>query len=185
MPSLPVRLAGLLAFVLAVAAPHADAEVFYAKDEALALAFPDTNAIEAETVFLTDEQVAAVRAQVGVELDSHLFTYYVARRGDAVLGYAVIDTHTVRTLPETFLVVLGPEGTISRLMLLAFYEPREYMPPQRWLTQFEGRDLTGSGWRLGHDIHGISGATLTARALPQALRKILALYRLVIQSAGP
>jgi hypothetical protein len=122
-----------------------------------------------------------------VDLDSRLFTFYTARRGDSVVGYAVIDTHTVRTLPETFLAVLTPEGAVDQVILLAFYEPKEYMPPPRFLEQFKGRGLTGT-WRVGRDLHGISGASLTARAIPQALRSILALYDVVIrpeQAAGP
>lgn len=175
--------AGLLAVLVALSpVSPVEAEVFHAKDEALVLAFPDTTTtVESKTVFLTEAQVDTVRTRAGVELDSRLFTYYVGRHAGAVVGYAVIDTHIVRSLPETFLVVLTPDGTVSQLVLLAFYEPREYMPSTRWLAQFRERDLDSAGWRLGRDIHGISGATLTARAVPQALRKILALYELVMR----
>jgi hypothetical protein len=164
---------------------HAGAGVLHSKDEAFALAFPESTVVEPVTAFLTDAQVAAVRHRTGVAMESQLFTYYVGRKGTDVLGYAVIETHIVRTLPETFLVLLTPGGTIDRVILLAFYEPPEYLPPQRWLEQFAGRDLERSGWRLGRDLHGISGATLTARAVPQALRKILVLYELVMRPPGP
>jgi hypothetical protein len=156
------------------------AEAFYAKDEALQLAFPGTADVQSRTIVLTDAQAAAVKNRGGVDLDSRLFTFYTARRNGSVVGYAVIDTHTVRTLPETFLAVLTPEGTVEQVILLAFYEPKEYMPPPRWLEQFKGRGIAGS-WRVGRDLHGISGASLTARAIPQALRKILALYDIVIR----
>jgi hypothetical protein len=156
------------------------AEAFYAKDEALQLAFPGTADVQSRTVILTDAQAAAVKERSGADLDSRLFTFYTARRNGNVLGYGVIDTHTVRTLPETFLTVLTPEGTVEQVILLAFYEPKEYMPPPRWLDQFKGRGIAGS-WRVGRDFHGISGASLTARAIPEALRKILALYEVAIR----
>jgi len=177
-------LAAVLAVVvvMSVAAPTA-AEVFYARDEALALAFPGNTSVEARTAFLTSEQVAAVERRMGTGLESHLFHYYVGRRDGVVTGYAVIETHVVRTLPETFLVVLTPEGVVERVTLLAFYEPREYMPSKRWISQFDGR-ASDAGWRLGHDIHGISGATLTATAVPRALQKILLFYDLVMQQEG-
>jgi hypothetical protein len=188
-PPALIRLAAVLTLSALVAtlnpADHVGASVFYSKDEAFALVFPESTAVEPVTAFLTDAQVAAVKQRTGVALESQLFTYYVGRTGDDVLGYAVIETHIVRTLPETFLVVLTPGGTLDRVILLAFYEPPEYMPPQRWLTQFTGRDLEGSGWRLGRDLHGITGATLTARAVPQALRKILILYELVMRPPRP
>jgi len=160
------------------------AEVFHAKDEALRLAFPDATEVRPQTVILTDAQANAVKEGTGADLDSRLFTFYTARRGESVLGYAVIDTHTVRTLPETLLVVLTPEGAVDQVILLAFHEPKEYMPPPRFLEQFEGRELSGT-WRVGRDLHGISGASLTARAIPQALRRILALYDAVIRPARP
>jgi hypothetical protein len=156
------------------------AEAFYAKDEALELAFPGTADVQSRTVILTDAQAATVKERSGADLDSRLFTFYTARRNGSIVGYAVIDTHTVRTLPETFLAVLTPEGTVEQVILLAFYEPKEYMPPPQWLDQFEGRGLAGS-WRVGRDLHGISGASLTARAIPEALRKILALYDVAIR----
>jgi hypothetical protein len=158
----------------------ARAGALYAKDEALKLAFPDAE-VRTRTVFLTPEHVAAVKVRAGVEIESKLFTYYEGRRGGELVGFAVIDTHIVRTLPETFLAVLTPGGTIERVVVLAFYEPPEYAPPARWLGQFEGRVLDGSPWRLGHDVHGISGATLTAHAVRDGLRKILVLYDVVIR----
>lgn len=176
-----IATATLLAALSAVCAPAAaDAGAFYAKDEALRLAFPDAPEVQPRTVILTDAQAVAVKDRAGVDLDSRLFTFYTARRDDQILGYGVIDTHTVRTLPETFLAVLTPDGRVDQVLLLAFYEPKEYMPPPHWLEQFKGRTLSGT-WRVGRDLHGISGASLTARAIPQALRKILALYDIAIR----
>lgn len=175
-----LAVATFLAALAAVWTPvRVRAEVFYAKDEALHLAFPDATEVQARTVILTDSQAAGVKERAGVDLDSRLFTFYTARRSDNLLGYAIIDTHTVRSLPETFLAVLTPGGAVDQVILLAFYEPKEYMPPPHWLEQFKGRGLAGA-WRVGRDLHGISGASLTARAIPQALRKILALYEVVI-----
>jgi hypothetical protein len=180
-----LRIAGALLAALAAGLAcvpgSARAGAFYAKDEALALAFPDATAVEAKTVFLTEEQAATIRARTGTRPESMLFTYYVGRREGELLGYAVIDTHTVRTLPETFLAVLSPGGEVQQVILLAFYEPPEYKPSERWLAQFAGRSLGGSDWRVGRDIHGITGATLTARAIPQALQKVLLLHEMVMQ----
>jgi hypothetical protein len=184
-PRFYARGACLLTLLIVAVPVRARGEVFHSKTEALALAFPADVTVRPETAFLTREQLAAVKERSGVEPDSELFTYYVGRRGDDVVGYAVIETHVVRTLPETILAVLTPDGRVDRVVLLAFHEPREYMPPERWLRQFDGRALDGQGWRLGHDIHGISGATLTADAIPRGLRKILLLHDLVMRPSTP
>jgi hypothetical protein len=177
-----VSLAAVLVVLgAAMLTAHARAEVFYARDEALALAFPDDATVEPQTAFLTAAHVTAVKQRAGVDLDSLLFHYYVGRRDGAVVGYAVIETHVVRTLPETLLIVLTPDGVVERVTLLAFYEPREYMPAARWLMQFNGRKGHDGGWRVGHDVHGITGATLTANGASQALRKTMVLYELIMR----
>ena len=113
------------------------------------------------------EFVNALCAQA--KLDSRLVTIYIGRRGDAVLGYAVIDQHNVRTLPEAFLVVLSPEGRVERLRVLAFHEPQEYKPNDRFLAQFEGRD-GDAPLRLRREVHGIAGATLSSQAVTGGVR---------------
>jgi hypothetical protein len=168
--------------VLAVAGMPAGATVFYARDEALRLAFPDADRTETRDVFLTAAQREAIESQAKSKLDSDLLTVYVGRRGADVLGYALFDTHVVRTLPETFLVVLTPQGTVAATHLLAFYEPPEYAPPDHWLEQFEGTEL-GDELRVGRGIAGITGSTLTSEAVTGGIRRALAIYQVVLK--GP
>lgn len=177
------RCSPLVALVLLLvlgAAPAASAEVYYARDEALALAFPAGTTVEPRTAFLTDAQAAALGTDTAA---SKLFTYYRGVHDGRVIGYAVIDSHIVRTLPEAFMAVLKPDGSVDRVVMLAFYEPPEYAPAERWLEQFAGRrhHPAGDGWRVGRDVHGISGATLTANAMADAMRRIVLLYELVIR----
>ena len=128
-----------------------------------------------------DDQVDAIEALSHCELDTKLVKVYTGYRGSDVLGYAFIDVHNVRTLPEAFLVVLGPQGDVRTLRVLAFHEPLEYKPSDRWYTQFEEKTLD-SQLRLGRDVHGIVGATLSARATTRGVRRALALYEVVVQS---
>jgi len=170
----------VLTAVLVLAAASAPrAAVLMAQDEALALVFPEAQ-VETRTVVLRDDQVAAVEVESGVRMESKLFRYFVARRAGELLGYAVIDTHVVRTMSEALLVVLSPAGAIRRVLLLAFHEPPEYEPTTRWLEQFTGRDASTRRWRVGREVHGLTGATLTAHAVADALRKIVALHATVI-----
>ncbi len=174
---------GLCAALLWIAAA-ADAKVFYSREEALALAFPDADRIDSKAVLLEDEQVRRVEELSRAELETRLVRIYTGFRGDELLGYAFIDIHNVRTLPEAFLVVLNPEGDVRALRLLAFHEPLEYMPPERWYAQFEHKSLKES-LRLGGDVHGIVGATLSAQATTLGVRRALALYEVVVQDRRP
>ena len=157
----------------------AHAKVFYSKTEALELAFPKADRVDEKSVLLDDAQAARVEQLAKSRLESRLVRLYTGYRGGELLGYAFIDVHTVRTLPEAFMVVLSPAGAVRDLRLLAFHEPLEYMPSARWYRQFESKTLAAP-LRLGGDVHGIVGATLSSRAATEGVRRALALYQVVV-----
>lgn len=161
-----------LAATFATALPTS-ATVFLAKDEALALAFPGSERVEERVVILTDAQKAEVERRARAPLESQLWTIYVGWKGGAVQGFAVIDSHTVRTLPETFMVVTDPDGKLQRVDVLAFHEPPEYKPTDRWIAQFKDRRLDDD-LKIGGGIQGITGATLSAQAMTGGVRRALA-----------
>jgi hypothetical protein len=169
-----------LGAALWLGAAGARAEVFHTQKEALALAFPEADRVESETFVLTEEQAARIESLSRAPLESKLVKIHRGLRGGELLGYAVIDVHNVRTLPEALLVVLSAAGEVRNLRVLAFHEPLDYLPRERWYQQFDAK--TGSApLRLGGDIHGIVGATLSARAATQGVRRALAYYDVLLQ----
>ena len=169
--------AGLLGTMLA---PAASAKVFLSQQDALELAFPDADRIETDTFVLSDAEATAVEKMARAPLESRIAKFYIGHRGKQVLGYAYIDVHVVRTLPEAFLVVLKPDGSVRSLRVLAFHEPLDYLPTKRWYEQFENKTLDAA-IRLDRDIHGVVGSTLSARAVTASVRRVLALYRVLIR----
>jgi len=155
------------------------ATVYYSKEEAFELAFGLGATVESLPVFLTDEQAAEVEKVAQVKLESKLFTFHVGKRGDEILGYAAIESHNVRTQPETLMIVLTPDGQLSRIEMLAFHEPPEYQPPARWFEKLYRRPL--EDLRLNQGVDAISGATLSSRAAVDGARKVLAIYRLAVK----
>jgi Na+-translocating ferredoxin:NAD+ oxidoreductase RnfG subunit len=168
-------LAALL--LTALAAAPAAAKVFLSVDEALKLAFPDSK-VERKTAYLTAEQVRRARELSGVEVSSALVTYYVARRNGQPAGIGYVDTHRVRTLPETLMVVVDAQGRVARVEVIAFREPEDYLPRGNWYEQFRGRGLDRE-LRLKQKIRPVTGATLTARAATDAVRRVLALHQVI------
>ena len=166
-----------VALLLAVAG-RAEGRVLLSQDEALRLAFGEGAVAEKRTAFLTEGQVARARelAGPGIEVPSALVTRYEGRRDGASLGFAYFDTHVVRTLPETLMVVVGPDGGVARVEVVVFSEPQEYLPREAWYGQFRGRRLDRE-LSVKRGIHGITGATLSAGAATDAVRRILAIDR--------
>jgi hypothetical protein len=161
----------LAAFLLLPAAP-AKAGVGGEEEAAIRAIFPDADAVEAKDVLLTDDLVKRIEGLARARVKERLVTFYAARRGGSVLGYAVIHSHVVRTKRETISIAFEPDGRIRKITVLAFLEPEEYRPSERWLAQFQGK---GAGDRLavGQDIAPITGATLTARGIAAESRWLL------------
>lgn len=155
----------------------AAARVFLTVDEALRLAFPGCE-VKRQTAYLTAEQLERARQLSGVEVPSALVTYYTAIKAGAVQGTAYFDTHRVRTLPETLMVVVDPKGEVRRIEVLSFREPEEYMPKEIWYDQFEGQELDRE-LEIKRDIRPVTGATLTARATTTAARRVLAIHQVI------
>ena len=160
-----------------------DSGVRLTVDEALALAFPECK-IERQTVYLTAEQLEKAEKLAGEEIDKKIVRPYVALREGKLVGTAYFDAHKVRTKRETVMFALNGEGRITRIELLAFAEPADYIPRSKWYAQFVGRKLDDE-LRLKRGIRGVTGATLTARATTSAARRVLAMHAAVQSEPQP
>ncbi len=171
-------LIGVLA-AFSFAATTAEAKVFQARQEALEQAFPDADRIEKDTIILSQDQVTAIESAARAAVHTKLITIFTAWKGDEVLGYAHIDVHTVRTHPSALLVVWLPDGTVRSVRILAFHEPLDYLPAEKWYAQFEGTDGDDK-LRVGGDIHGVVNATLSTRVAAASVRRALAYHAVLI-----
>ncbi|GJQ20840.1 MAG: hypothetical protein HBSIN02_11950 [Bacteroidia bacterium] len=156
----------------------AHSQVFLTKEAALEIYFSGGR-VERRTLFLTDHQVSAIQSEAKARVPSKVVTYYVGRNEQGALGYAFFDTHVVRTMPATIMIVVNPDSSIRAVELLAFYEPEDYRPPDRWLDLFRGKMLQNDLW-LKRGIHNIVGATLSAQAIADAVRTTLAMFQIAV-----
>lgn len=155
-------------------------KIFYSKNEAMELAFGKDAQVETLSLFPDKTEIAKIEADAKVKLESGMFSFYVGKQQGKILGYAAIESETVRTKPETLMVVLSPEGEIQKVTLLAFHEPPEYQAPDRWFELFNKKPLEELDFSKG--IQGISGATLSTRSALNSVRKVLAIYQVMIKN---
>lgn len=179
-----IRLIASFAFflLLLTAANSSNARIFYSKNEAMELAFGKGVKVELLSLFPDESQMAEIEKQSKIKLESGLFTFYVGKDQDKKLGYAAIETATVRTKPETLMIVLTPEGELRNVYTLAFHEPPEYQPPERWFNQLYKRPLVDMDFNKGVD--GITGATLSTRSALGSIRKVMSIYQVMIKETG-
>lgn len=170
-----------LALALGLPAAPAAARVLLTQSEALALAFPGCD-VRRETLYLTAEQTRRARELAGVAIPSALVPVYRGVCAGRPAGAAYFDTHNVRTLPETIMVVVDPAGRAARIEVLSFAEPPDYLPREAWYDQLEGRPLDAQ-LQLRRAVRPVTGATLTARATTDAVRRVLAIHAVTAPAA--
>lgn len=169
-----------MGLLLAACAIPSGAQVRLTKDEALKLHFPGAT-IERKTLFLTDGQHREIERAATARVESKIVTYYVARREGRLAGVAFFESQTVRTMPATYMVIVDPDSTVRNVEILAFHEPTDYLPPERWLNQYRGR-TSGDDLFLKRGIQNISGATLSAQTISNGVRRWLAAYLVAVAS---
>src|SRR5262245_30978942 len=101
--------AALVGVLLAIAPGPARAKVLVTAEDAVREAFPDARA-ERRTDYLTEEQSAKIQTLAGSPPSSRIVISWRGVKDEHLLGTAYLETHVVRTLPETILVIVDPEG---------------------------------------------------------------------------
>jgi hypothetical protein len=175
----PGLIAVLAPALLLTGAARSRGELIMTEQAALARAFPGASS-ERKTLYLTPEQVAAVEQAAHSKLPSAIVTAFLARKDGTLNGRALLDTHTVRTMPETLLTVVEPDGRLRMALVLQFGEPPDYLPREGWLLTLAGKVLDDELWP-GRGVRRVTGATLTVQALTEAVRRSLALDAIVLR----
>ena len=168
--------AALIAIVGLVFAGPALAKVLKTFEDALGQLMPGASFVR-QTIYLDKELAAQASNLAGVKIEPGVVHAYALTRDGQPAGMAYIDIHRVRTLPEKLLTIVNPEGQVVGVQVLAFQEPLDYLPPQRWYDRINGKTLTPD-LQIGRDIDGITGATLTTRAAVESVRRSLALHQI-------
>ena len=140
---------------------------------ALSRLYPNCK-LKKETIYLTKPQKAKIEKLAELKLYSSIFIRYL-NHCEGTTSY--VDSHIVRTLNET-LVLEVKKNKLNKIEVIAFYEPPEYKAPTKWINHFSGKELD-SKLKLYQGVDGLTGATLTANAVLNASRRILAIDKVV------
>lgn len=165
----------LLLLTLSLPAGAAEAEAEATRFLAESFSRPPASA----TVWLTAELKPAVRAILGHDMTAARLRYW--RLGNRTAW--VLD-EVGKEMPITVGIVVD-DGAISRMRVLAYRESRGWeVQSPNFLRQFAGARL-GDEQQLDRSIDGISGATLSVRALTRVARLALLLHQEAIKKAPP
>ncbi|MFQ5949163.1 MAG: FMN-binding protein, partial [Nitrospiria bacterium] len=152
---------------------------FATEKEALQGMMPEADRFDVEKVTLSPAQLSQAQQLAGKGFRKKRYRFWIGRKGDAPVGYAVILNVIGKKRPITFLIGIDPGGRVKGVEVLIYRESEgsEIRFPQ-FMRQFLKKDKE-STLRLGRDIRPISGATLSSRSATYAVRKALSLFEAV------
>ena len=160
----PGRIA--LAAILSMAAFFAYGEEYLARDEFLSLAFGE-QVPEISSLWLTEQIRSGAKEELGMTPRGLRQRYW---RMDSRSAWILEEIGKEK--PITIGVVVN-DGSIERVEILAFRESRGWEVRYPFFTaQFQGISLGADGY-LSQHIDGITGATLSVRAVEKVSRLAL------------
>jgi len=105
--------------------------------------------------------------------------YWTISNNDTTIAYALLDNVLGKSMPITFLVIMGIDGRIINLDVIKYREAYGgEVDNKNWLAQFTNSTDT-SQFIVGKNIDGISGATISVNSLSKGIQKIAVLFPLI------
>ncbi len=150
-------------------------QVYLTPDQALKEAFPDADSTRVEVHPLTPDIKARAERKLGWRVEESEVKVHLGYRAGQRLGYAVIAEQVGLYRPITFLVKVGLDGRVEDVWIMVYRESRGgEIKRSRFLSQYEGKGAKDP-IRLNRDIIGITGATLSVRAVSAGVKRVVTL----------
>ncbi|HEV8342169.1 MAG TPA: FMN-binding protein [Candidatus Binatia bacterium] len=156
--------------------------IFLKEEEAPKAVFPDAASFSRNIIRSNAELKDKIKQRMGktpTSLWEDSYITFVAKKGEAILGYAVIVEEIGKHRPITFIVGVGADGKVKDVALMVYREAYGgEVRDRRFLSQYEGKDLKAPLLPY-RDIRNITGATLSVEAIGRGTKKALALVGIV------
>jgi len=164
----------------ASASSLAFATQYLSVEQAQHVLFPDATAFKAANLRLSAEQMREVEKLSGLPARSVDWRVYAAFRGDAALGYVVLDDVIGKFELISYAVAINPDASVKQIEILAYRESHGFeIRSPAWRKQFAGKTAQ-SGLTIGEGIANISGATLSCTHVTDGVRRIAAIAQVAL-----
>jgi Na+-transporting NADH:ubiquinone oxidoreductase subunit NqrC len=169
-----------VAVVAGAASVPAFATQYLTVEQAQKVIFPEATAFRRQDVALTTAQMQQVVRLAGVSARSVNWQVLAAFKGDALVGYVVLDDVIGKFELISYAVGVNPDTTVRQVEILTYRESHggEIRNPA-WRKQFAGKRAQG-GIAIGEGIANISGATLSCTHVTDGVRRIAAIAQVVL-----
>ena len=161
---------------LVCGAVPAHAVTYLTIEQAQAVIFPGGKLTPADVTLTTGQRKAIARASDVRVRNAGLKVRKVEGGGWFILD-EVIGKHEF----ITYAVGLTGDGAVKQIEVMDYRETYGgQVRNEKWRAQFIGKKY-GAKLKLDDDIRNISGATLSSRHITEGVRRLLAMYELVLK----
>lgn len=141
-------------------------------EEKISAVFPGDINFEMSKIEIPVDIKSAIEVEVKQRFFADELYVWKITQGTSVKGYAVLDNVYGKSLPITFLVIFDNEFNILNSSIIKYREPYGGgVASETWNNQFIGRD-SSSSYKVGEEINGISGATISVKSVSTGIRKL-------------
>ena len=170
----------IFTFTLLLFALPLSAKMLISPIDAMKAIYGANSEVSKKNILLSKAQASKIEQESQVKLDTKIFRFYRATNANKLLGYGILINKKVRSKNAVVLYFISTDAVLKSIEIIAFNEPTEYMPSEKWNSQF--KDIaTTKMLRLSKDIPTITGATLSARSITDSSRVAFAFYNEVLK----
>lgn len=151
---------------------------FFTEESARRELFPSLASVETDTLILDDAALAKARALTRLPVEEKRVVFERILSKDGTAGYIYRGRELGKVELMDFAVSLDTEGRVRKVLLTAYRESiGGEVKSRRFMGQFKGKH-SGSSLQLNRDIDGITGATLSSRAITAGVRKAVCFWKI-------
>ncbi len=142
--------------------------------------YPNSEKIVKKNILLNSKEAKNIQKLAKVKLKRKIFKVFKAIKNNNIQGYGILIKRKVRSKNVVVLYIINTNHTLKSMEIVAFNEPIEYKPSQKWSDTFKDK-RTNKNLRAGKEITTITGATLSARAITDGSRLAFAFYNEILK----
>jgi Na+-transporting NADH:ubiquinone oxidoreductase subunit NqrC len=168
--------------VAAGASSSAFATQYLTVEQAQQAMFPDASSFKDASLQLSGEQIKQVEKLSGLPVRSVGWRVFAAYKGDAQLGYVILDDVVGKFELISYAVAVNPDASIKQIEILAYRESHGFeIKSPAWRKQFVGKSAGAGGLSIGDGIASISGATLSCTHVTDGVRRIASIAQVMLK----
>ena len=141
--------------------------------------FPNNINFKMHIIELDKKIIPLVQSKIKQKFYRDKLYYWNIVQADSTIAFAFLDNVIGKSMPITFMVILGGNGEIINTTIIKYREAYGgEIKHTGWLAQFNNRN-NQSSYKVGKDIDGITGATISVNSISKGIHKITILYPLI------